>query len=198
MSTTTQKKGPAEAATSPDRGSTNPRREKDMNEHSNTTAATGAATPIMKLARQLSEAVALYDKAEQLETAAKKRSLTSSEGVSFLAIGGEAAKHFYDEELMVRAAIGMHKAECLEDAAVQIAEALIHFDMLCDQIPSNAETFQMQQDRRAILRLLYSAFDFIDGAASDKLAATLGSRYVSPGLNPWYGKDEVRRHEVPA
>jgi hypothetical protein len=39
-----KKKGPAEAATSPDHGSTNPSKGMEMNKHVDTTAAAGAAT----------------------------------------------------------------------------------------------------------------------------------------------------------
>lgn len=43
MTPAAQKKGPAEAATSPSHGSTNPAKDMDMNVHSNITAAAGSA-----------------------------------------------------------------------------------------------------------------------------------------------------------
>lgn len=74
MSTILQKqKGPAEAATSPSHGSTNPAKDMDMNTHSDTTTATGTARP--SLYRLLAD---YWEKYDLLDLAMQETDATSS------------------------------------------------------------------------------------------------------------------------
>lgn len=83
--TSAQKKGPAEAATSPSHGSTNPAKDMEMNKHVNSTAAAGAATefPIPYYRQEpcddLRDALALMDAVDHLMDKGCQHGLRSEE-----------------------------------------------------------------------------------------------------------------------
>lgn len=101
-----------------------------------------------------------------------------------------AAKHSADEIDSLRDMLSLVKAKNLSGAAVHIVEAINRVAILFDDIPEDDRTDERDRELRTINRLLYSAFDVVDGVADRKFADIVTPDFASPHCNPWTPVDD--------
>lgn len=93
--------------------------------------------------------------------------------------------HLGDEAYILRDMISVQPATSLEDAAIQVAEAVNVLDIIHDQFPEDHESYQIKRDFRALARLLHSVFTLINSKAADKVENIVTPSYGAPYTSPW-------------
>lgn len=138
------------------------------------------ADPVVQIGRQLGDAYR-EDEANQIAEAAARRAKDGSREC----YAKNRQSHSWDCVEALRAMLSHRQATTLEGAAIQIAGATTIVDMIWDQFPEENETYQIKQDFRALVRLLYSALTAIDAVLLRKVDDLVckdfgGQNYMSP------------------
>jgi len=181
--------GPASAATDPDHGSTILPKGKAMNAAAHTTSAPIPAmsnvlgdVDLMAIGQAIGMARAEQELAQDIASRAKTGNKPGLQSEA------ERRRDGLDDAYQVlRDMLTLTKASSLEGAALQIAEAFARLDLVLDRIPNEilSADWHIRVDVRAINRLLFSALEFIDGAAARKIDEVADPYFANWHMNPW-------------
>lgn len=148
-------------------------------------SVTDDADPLVAIGIRLGVVMSLEDDLDARANEAGKERRISAE--IYLK---KALKHAVDEKYIQRNALSCLKATSLAGAALQIVEAMNIVDLAWNSVAEGDDTIQLDRDKRAIERLLFSALNAVERLAGLRVDDIVSPSFVGRNLDPWLSVED--------